>query len=177
MSDTRLIRCHKNSILEDHGDWLLIDISTAKLAGVSMAVDKDVWERHSGGRVRATDGRDSRYVYAAYGCHKFRMFHADVVDGETVDHIKHGSKTFIDNRRINLRRATQAQNCMNRGVRQDNRSGAIGVRWHNASKKWIASIKVVGKQKHLGVFSNKSDAIRARKTAEEKYFGEFAYSK
>ena len=33
-----------------------------------------------------------------------------------------------------------------------------------------------GKNKHLGYFADIQDAIKARKEAEKKYFGEFAYS-
>ena len=33
----------------------------------------------------------------------------------------------------------------------------------------------MGKTKTIGYFETKEDAVKARKTAEEKYFGEFAY--
>ena len=41
--------------------------------------------------------------------------------------------------------------------------------------KFISYITVDTKRLHLGYFENKEDAIKARKEAEQKYFGEFAY--
>lgn len=38
----------------------------------------------------------------------------------------------------------------------------------------MSAIKIKGKQKHLGYFANKNDAVIARLKAEAKYFGEFA---
>lgn len=43
----------------------------------------------------------------------------------------------------------------------------VGVCWSKANKKWKAYIKIDGKQKHLGYFDNKEDAIKARKEAED----------
>jgi len=47
-----------------------------------------------------------------------------------------------------------------------NTSGITGVHWKKASKKWQASIMVNGKAIHLGSFTDKSEAICARKSAE-----------
>lgn len=62
---------------------------------------------------------------------------------------------------------TQARNTR---LRKTNKSGFKGVRWHKASNKWISTIGYNGKEIHLGVFSEKEDAIKARKEAENKYF-------
>ena len=43
----------------------------------------------------------------------------------------------------------------------------VGVCWSKPNNKWKAYIKIDGKQKHLGYFDNKEDAIAARKEAEE----------
>jgi hypothetical protein len=39
----------------------------------------------------------------------------------------------------------------------------------------VAEIKMNNRKKFLGRFVNLDDAIKARKEAEEKYFGEYAY--
>ena len=46
--------------------------------------------------------------------------------------------------------------------------------WLERLKKWIAYITVNKKRMHLGSFSDKEDAIKARLQAEAKYFKEFA---
>ena len=42
-------------------------------------------------------------------------------------------------------------------------------------QQWRAEIKINIKTIYLGFFNNKDDAIAARKSAEEKYFGEYSY--
>lgn len=91
-----------------------------------------------------------------------------------VDHI-HGEKTRNDNRKSNLRIATRSQNNMNIGVRNNNTSGVTGVGFVKKRNKWRARIKIHDKEIHLGEFDNFEDAVNARKDAERKYFGEFAY--
>lgn len=97
---------------------------------------------------------------------------------EEVDHIihPHGNEHKIDNRKSNLRLVTKSQNQMNRGLQDNNTSGVVGVHFAKKQEKWIAYIKINGKRKHLGSFSNKNDAILARKHAEEVYFGEYQYN-
>jgi hypothetical protein len=92
--------------------------------------------------------------------------------GVQVDHID-GDRA--NNRIDNLRLATHAENMRNRqkpGKR--NRSGATGVCWYIRDQKWSAQIKKNGRQIHLGYFTNKQDAIAARRIAEAEHFGEFA---
>lgn len=53
---------------------------------------------------------------------------------------------------------------------KNNSSGRKGVYWNKRAKKWFASIEFQKKKYHLGYFSHKSDAIRAREEAEKKLF-------
>ena len=92
------------------------------------------------------------------------------------EHI-HGAKTKNDNRKSNLRPATQTQNLMNTRLRSDNTSGVKGVHWRKDTCKWTATIQINKKCISLGCYVNLDDAIKARKEAEEKYFGEFSYEK
>lgn len=103
--------------------------------------------------------------------HRYIM---DASDDVFVDH-KHGKLTRNDNRRCNLRIATASENCKNRSLRSDNTSGCTGVCWHKATQRWAASIYVNGKGIHIGEFDIFEDAVKARKEAEEKYFGEWSY--
>lgn len=97
-------------------------------------------------------------------------------DGYIPEHI-HGSQTRNDNRKSNLRPATQTQNLMNTKIRTDNTSGVKGVHWRRDTNKWTATIWVNKKCISLGCFNKFEEAVRARKDAEEKYFGEFSYEK
>lgn len=90
-----------------------------------------------------------------------------------VDHIKH--KTY-DNRKSQLRVCSDSQNNMNHLKRKDNTSGITGVYLDKRTNQWYAQIKVKNKKRiTLGYFSDINDAIKARKNAEEKYFGMYSY--
>ena len=179
MSTTATTRKFTNEIIEDHGDWLLVDISTPKFPDATMAVDTDVFDAHEGGRVWAYKDVRGKYIYAKYNYNgKIFRVHRDVIDvpdGMDADHITHGTMNFIDNRKCNLRLATRSQNNINQSLNSSNTSGVKGVCWYKRSQKWNARIKVNGKRLHIGYFEDKNDAIEARKQAEEKYHGEFAY--
>jgi hypothetical protein len=169
-----------NEILEDHGDWLLLDISTDKYPDATMAVDTDVWNLHDGGRVHATMRlAGSKYIYAAYNkCCRSLLFHSDVIDcakGHEADHIQHGTMSFIDNRRSNLRSSTHSQNQMNRSTYINNSTGIPGVAFHKISGKWQVRIQIDCKQIYLGYFDNIEIAIGVRQQAEREFYGEFAY--
>jgi hypothetical protein len=90
-----------------------------------------------------------------------------------VDHIN-GNKA--DNRKNNLRLVTASQNLMNTKLRSDNTSGYKGVYYNKKNNKRYARITVNKKIINLGSFKNKEDAIKIRKDAEEKYFGEYSYN-
>lgn len=100
-------------------------------------------------------------------------------DNRIVDHIYHninGKNDFYNNRKSNLRIATQADNCRNRGLSNNNTSGVTGIS-QTKEKSWIAYITYQGKRFHLGTYSNMDDAIIARKTKEQELFGEYQYKK
>jgi hypothetical protein len=89
-----------------------------------------------------------------------------------VDHLNWNP---LDNRRLNLRLCTRSQNCCYR-QKAKGVGGRVGVTKRLTDDKWIAYIQVgVGtKIKWLGAFVNFEDAVRVRRIAEQKYFGEFA---
>ena len=96
----------------------------------------------------------------------------NVFDNKIVDHINHKKN---DNRKINIRIVTSSQNLMNTKMFANNTSGCKGVTWDKSRNKWMAHIKLNGKNKNLGRFANFEDAVRARKNAEEQLFGEYSY--
>ena len=86
----------------------------------------------------------------------------------------HKDRNPLNNRRNNLRQATEFENARNKSISKRNTSGFTGVCWDKESNKWAAYIKINKKMKRLGRFTDKEDAIRARLQAEKEYFGEFA---
>ena len=96
----------------------------------------------------------------------------DNCDGMEIDHINHDT---TDNRRSNLRVVSHSQNNTNKGLRKHNTSGCTGVSWHSKREQWYSRISVNKKTIFLGWFNDYDEAVKARKEAEEKYFGEYSY--
>ncbi|MFW0778323.1 MAG: hypothetical protein ACN2B6_11475 [Rickettsiales bacterium] len=170
-----------NEIIEDHGEWLLVDISTPKHSDATMAVDKYIFYNHIGGRISARSQPNTRYICATY-FYKGRnyYFHREIMkpdNGLEVDHKSHGTESFIDNRKRNLRLVSSSQNKMNRRRGKNNTSGIVGVNWSRYYEQWVARIKVDGVEKTLGRDPNIEIAIGIRQQAERDYFGEYAYKK
>jgi len=91
-----------------------------------------------------------------------------------IDQIDHINMDKSDNRWVNLREATNAQNQANIHARITNTSGHKGVSWRPREKKWRACIGRNGHHHHLGYFDNSETATAAYETAAKKHFGEFA---
>lgn len=95
--------------------------------------------------------------------HVAKGMHVDHIDGDP-----------LNNQRANLREATPAQNGANRrSLNRNNRSGVRGVHL-NRHGSWIAQITVARKNRYLGSFATREDAIDRRRAAERELFGEFA---
>lgn len=94
-------------------------------------------------------------------------------DGVQVDHKL--TKQTLDNRKENLRFATQNQNQHNRKKSSNNTSGFKGVSKNKSRKHpWRASIMINRKCVNLGVFSTAEEAAEAYRKAAHKLHGEFA---
>lgn len=122
--------------------------------------------------------KSSNY-YAIYAIgRKGIMMHRFITNapkGFVVDHINHNT---LDNRKSNLRVCTHLENRKNNKEYENNTSGHVGVCWYyyRGVNKWKSHIKVDSTLIHLGYYDTYEDACKARKEAEEKYFGEFNYS-
>lgn len=83
-----------------------------------------------------------------------------------VDHID-GDGT--NNRAKNLREVSHTENLRNQRLNSRNSSGVMGVDFHVASRRWRARIIVDKKERHLGTFATREEAIVARKAAETQF--------
>ncbi|UQV43447.1 HNH endonuclease [Janthinobacterium lividum] len=86
----------------------------------------------------------------------------------------HRNGDRLDNTRANLRSCTYSQNNMNARKRGGCTSIQKGVYWCKQKSKWHARIKLDGKARHLGFFSDEVDAGKAYNAAAAALFGPFA---
>ena len=87
----------------------------------------------------------------------------------TIDHV---NRNTSDNRIANLRDISHKQNGQNASIRIDNTSGHTGIIWCGREGKWLARICHNYKTIHLGYFTDREDAIAARKAAEKLYWAD-----
>lgn len=92
----------------------------------------------------------------------FSIYHNREIVGE-IDHIS-GAKG--DNRIANLREVDHTGNARNVSLYSSNTSGTPGVMWEKSHQAWAAKINFNGKQRRIGRYKRKEDAIAARKHAE-----------
>lgn len=83
---------------------------------------------------------------------------------QTIDHI---NGIITDNRIVNLRDVSRADNQRNQKLPNTNTSGVIGVSWNKTKNKWQAGIKVGGRNRYLGRFDDKEEAVAVRRQAEK----------
>jgi hypothetical protein len=88
-----------------------------------------------------------------------------------VDHIDHNKSNNCIN---NLRWATKNENQRNMSKHKNSRSIYKGVSFYKRVNKWVAQIRIDGKNKHLGYFENEKDAAKAYNEAAIHNFCEYA---
>lgn len=106
--------------------------------------------------------------------HKNILLHRFIMNanvGICIDHINHNT---LDNRKENLRFVTISENAFNLKKPKSNKSGVKGVFYYNYEngQYWLAYIQ----SEVLGRFETFEEAVKCRKEAEEKYFGEYNYN-
>ncbi len=70
--------------------------------------------------------------------------------------VNHKDFNKLNNNISNLEIVTMRENANRKHIKSS--SEFTGVYWHKATQKWMARIRVNGKQKYLGLFSNEKDA-------------------
>jgi hypothetical protein len=141
------------------GEIVLAKISVEDIAEAS----KYMWCCDSRGYPKTSTNKKERVIHSYL--HRLIM---KPKPSEQVDHIN-GDR--LDNRRENLRIATNQQNQMARH-KSISKSGYKGV--HKNGNRWRAIIKKDGKTIHLGYYDTPEEASMAYDKMAKDIFGEFA---
>jgi hypothetical protein len=101
----------------------------------------------------------------------WEMHNGEIPSGLTIDHV---DRNRSNNNISNLRLCTFQQNHFNRSKQINNKSGFKGVSWHKQKGKWVAQIKIEGKNKFLGFFNDPEKAYEKYCEKAIEHYGEFA---
>lgn len=139
------------------------EVSYCPVTGVFTRLKDKRGGAKAGSACQARHSRGYTVVNAggnAYLAHRLAWF---FVYGEWPSkHIDHINGDRADNRISNLRDVSQQTNVHNQTKPQShNTSGLLGVSLHKPTGRWRASIKVNGKNRHLGMFDDKQEASKA----------------
>jgi len=141
-----------------------------------VLVDDSAYELLAGYNVHTfiANGKPYARFYVKNQPRRYTLLHRFILGAKNGEYVDHINGNTLDNRKCNIRICTQAQNMMNTGYYKNNASGVKGVNFRKDAHKWQAYITANKKWIYLGMYDSKEDAIRARRSGEEKYHGVFS---
>jgi len=140
--------------------------------GKVAIVDDEDFEWLSQWKWHCMKGYAARHPAGPHG-QKYIYMHRKIMrtpDDMDADHINHNT---FDNRRLNLRNCTHAENSRNQITQKRSITGFKGVSFDSERKKWKAQIQLNSIGKIIGRFSTPEAAARAYDEMAKKLFGEF----
>lgn len=121
----------------------------------------------------STSGTGYAYRHEAKGgIQRYIWLHREILNAPLEFEVDHVNRDKLDNRRCNLRLATQSQNVQNRAPYASKTSIFKGV--HLRLNRWEARITLNRKTVSVGRFLTQREAALAYNDAAAMYFGEFA---
>ena len=151
-----------------------------KLNGGHVAlVDDDDYDRLAAFHWTAKEGRNTFYairtVYDAKSqSSKAIRMHREIMGVSGLAKVDHRNRNGLDNRRRNLRTASNVQNCANSPKRKQNTSGFKGVYFCTKTNRWRARLETQGVRYHIGRFDTPRAASIAYRKFHREMFGEFS---
>ncbi len=143
--------------------------------GFFALVDDDDYEKLKGIKWSLISSRGMKY---AKGWHNGRhvQMHRQILNlSDPKVQVDHKNHDTLDNRKHNLRIATNAQNCANRKSKIGSKSNFRGVYFRKDTGKWTAEIHKEGQRVKLGSFAMEIDAAIAYNKKAKEIHGEFAF--
>ena len=113
----------------------------------------------------------TNYNHKRIGMHQLIMNTIEKGRHVQVDHINNDT---LDNRKLNLRICSAAQNMRNMKVHKDNKCGYKGVYYEKTKNKYISRICFNKKKYHIGEFNTSIEAAKAYNAKAIELHGEFA---
>lgn len=154
-----IINSEENILIKssNSNDYFIIDIEDYE------KVKNYCWCNSHGYAVASIRGEKNKFVRM----HRLIMDCGEEEDLLVVDHINHNT---LDNRKSNLRLATDTQNRWN-----SESSHNCGIQYNPTFKKWEVTIIYKLQSINLGSFDSYDEALDIRDKAEKVFYGEFQY--
>lgn len=128
------------------------------------------WRRNTNGYVVRNKPRD------ADGRRGTAFMHREILGLSASDpDVDHRNRNRLDNRRENLRRATEAENRVNSAKQAGCSSRFKGVTWHRQMGRWQSALMADGRCAYLGLYADEVAAAKAYDAAALARFGQFAH--
>jgi hypothetical protein len=95
--------------------------------------------------------------------------------GYCPDVIDHADGNALNNDILNLREATQSENCLNKKLSATSSTKIKNVCWYSKLKRYRVGFEISGKYKHFGYYEDIELAELVAIEARNKYCGQFAH--
>lgn len=169
-----------NEIINDHGEWLEVDVSTKTHPDSILKIDKEdyynIVTMPNMGRLTIVWSKNANYPYVQVaetidGKQKQFLLHKLIKpEYKMINHINLcGVETGLDNRKCNLESTTPSKNSMKSHQFIKTKSGHRGI-VAEKSGNFRVTFQYQKKRLGLGTYKTLEEALKVRKDAEIKYF-------
>jgi D-Tyr-tRNAtyr deacylase len=129
-----------------------------------------IWDPHTKGFYATRNGRKENGESVSIQMHR-EILGLSLGDKRKSDH---ANRNTLDNRRLNLRIATNSQNGWNQKCHSNSKTGLKGISFHKTTGLYQAEIRFGGKRIYLGKRATAEQAHELYKQASEELHKEFS---